>query len=464
MATPLHTSASLTAMCTDPSDIVRAWSRSRLLLQEPKQVRFLPEDQGVLIAAHLDSEGLHDVLTAGLESGDAGSIVSAAAGFAHLATAGALPDGDSALVKAARKAVDTTPEAVRPIALGLAYLNRLDAHTVKLATKDTDELEDIPLSVVVLLSYAATMGRVDAAATDVATSLKGPLADDPELLDAILAMLFVPVLPYDLEGEPLKSIENAVITGAAMTGAAPESIPMGKGNQRRAAQNAVRTLLEGIDHNAAAFLRAIAAADLLPKDALPYVAAASWLAHHEAQDPLTSAMEDIALGDALMLTEARRMVGAAHREEVMDAVGDDPSTERLALALALARNGDDEVIACAIDAIARDAMEGILVDEYAFLAAVAYAPDLVATWIQDEHLRPLGLGAAEWFPTEEVLAALLALPIPADTELRAAYAWALAGMGDRAAMDRLNALAMVDDDEEISAALEEAQALLDGAA
>jgi hypothetical protein len=91
----------------------------------------------------------------------------------------------------------------------------------------------------------------------------------------------------------------------------------------------------------------------------------------------------------------------------------------------------------------------------------ASVPDQVPVLLQspDPKDRVLGVVVAEWVPTAEVLAALLAMPVPARPDVRKQYAWALAAMADAAVIPHLEALRKTDA-ELIADPLRLAEALL----
>jgi hypothetical protein len=69
--------------------------------------------------------------------------------------------------------------------------------------------------------------------------------------------------------------------------------------------------------------------------------------------------------------------------------------------------------------------------------AASRAPDRVAELLAKRETRILGRYVARWVPTEAVRDALLALPLPGDSETLRDHARALAGLGVAEALPTL---------------------------
>jgi hypothetical protein len=94
--------------------------------------------------------------------------------------------------------------------------------------------------------------------------------------------------------------------------------------------------------------------------------------------------------------------------------------------------------------------------------AMAQVPDRVAGFLGERASRDLGLLHARYANTEEVLGALLELPVPAEPAPRLLYAWALCDQADRAALGPLRALAATWPQEEALAEVSDRAAALVG--
>jgi HEAT repeat protein len=88
------------------------------------------------------------------------------------------------------------------------------------------------------------------------------------------------------------------------------------------------------------------------------------------------------------------------------------------------------------------------------------APDRVAQLLADSSTRTVALLFARLAATEEVLAALLDMPVPGDGDVRELYVQALAEMGDPAALAALDPIRQTDGSAAVRDAWATANAIL----
>jgi hypothetical protein len=298
---------------------------------------------------------------------------------------------------------------------------------------------------------ADAQGVVDEAAREVAQDLRSRTATHPHLLWPALMAFGVPVGHLTVG---FKDPEDAVELGAALAHARPPEMRWPSGSTRRRQAYAIHTLLDGLPGPAAALLREMSRAGDLPPDwgTIPSGAAA-WIRaaseSHGHGNPLHDVLFHSKAGDAATLSAARRSVGPALRDILRDGMNRHPDFPTALLSLEFVRRFSDDALAESVLRYHRGQIDASV--SVAAVAAVAawHRPDSVPPLLADagDHRHQvLGLLAAEWAPTTEVLQALLAMPVPDEAPLRLQYARALAAMGDPAVVDPLAALTRADPD------------------
>jgi len=385
-----------------------------------------------LVPALIDALGAHDPCPEGL-----------AASAATLGTFGGFPEGRSELVTALRGALRADgSEADLWIAYALASLDEADTE-VLIAADRVDGPDRIWLLPSIVLTAAAKAGALAETAREVAKALLA--ARESRVLYAVLGALGVPTGP---DVSRAGDVRSAAASGAAAAGAEPPPLESRKGSRKRRIQGAVRDLLAGVEGPAAALLRALHERDVEPRWGLMPVAVAAWLATFRETDPIGDVLHHLGGADPDRLSRARASVTAGHRAEILDVVsrGTDPTAG--VIAMPLVNRGDSELAEKVVEVLLGSAGTDVRADALAS-AAAWYCADRIPELLGDRGTRDLGLLMAEWTPTEEVLRALLELPVPADRDPRIQYAQSLAAMGDPAVIPLLTALLAADESEDL---------------
>jgi len=454
VATPLHDVEALVSLAEGPPTPTQAWAVSRLAIVAPERFHFFPTTDDtldevfaagppLLVPALVEALGTQDPCPTSL-----------AASSASLGTFGGLPEDRSALVAALRGALrEDGSEADLWLAHALASNGEADTR-VLLAANRVEGPDRTWLMPSIVLSAAAPTGALSEAAREVADALLG--AQDPRVLYAVLAALGVPTGP---DVSATADVRSAAALGAAAANAEPPHLKSRKGSRNRRIQGAVRDLLEGVEGPAAALLRALYEERADPRWGLMPVAVAAWLAAFRETDPIDDVLHHLGGADPNRLSRARASITSAHQPAILKALstGADPTAG--VIAMPLVNQGDAELAEAVVNVLLGSARTDVRADVLAS-AAAWYCADRIPELLGDRATRDLGLLMAEWTPTEEVLRALMELPVPADRDPRIQYAQSLAAMGDAAAIPLLTALLGADESEDLVGARVLAESIL----
>ncbi len=440
MSTPLHAPDVLTELASGPAGFARDWANTRLAVRDPAQVMALPDDDydtALVMAA--GAPGAIDVVRQGLQG--PATTLRAALQCEQLTAMGLLPEAPEGWPEAARDAIqrDGSPRDLY-LAQLLAELGALDGDSLAAASSVTGPEAEMALPALVLRFAAQQRGDASATLDPTAHAVAQQLAArsiHPVGVRNVLALLGVPHLVVgDLEDE------GAVVTAVAeRMGADAPPHPRAHGAPRRRAQKVVRHLLDGVDGVVAAMIRAASGAGI--GEARGLVAAATWARLRAATDPVEGALLELAGEDRRILSAARRAILDRDEEAVEKALRASVIDPRLELCPPVllvvdwtTRRGADRWLEPMLDRFVRDPD----IDVRAGLATTllfARSPDRVAQLLGDRGTRSAGLLFARLAPTEEVLAALLELPVPGGGDQLELYAHALAEMADPAVLPPL---------------------------
>ncbi len=438
MSTPLHAPDVLIDMASGPPGAARDWANTLLAVSDPASVRALPDDtydsalvmaSGAPAAAASVREGLEGAATT-----DA-----AALRCEQLTAMGLLPASVEGWAEATKEAIrgDGAPRDLY-LAQLLAELGALDAGSLSAASQVGGAEAEMALPALVV-RFAAGQGSDDPASLDpTAGAVAKQLASrsiSPVGVRNVLALLGVPHL---LVGDLTE--EAAVVEAVAeRMGKPAPSHGRPKGAPRRRAQKVVRQLLDGVPGTAAAMIRAASEVEI--GEARGLVAAATWARLREEVDPLRAVTHELAGEDRRLLAEARR--AAPDADGIDEAVASVVSDQRLELCppvlLVLDRAGPDGADAWLESMLSRFVRDPDIDLRTALATTLLFArsPERVASMLADRGTRSAGLLFARLVATEEVLAALLELPIPGTEDQLELYVQALSDMADPAVLPAL---------------------------
>jgi hypothetical protein len=397
----------------------------------------------LLVPTLIEALATHDPCPTGL-----------AASAAALGAFGGLPEDRSALLAALRGALrEDGAEADLWLAHAMASLGGADAGVLRAADR-VEGPDRIWLLPSIVLATADKAGALPEAAREVAAALMA--AREPGVLYAVLSALGIPTGPDVSRTEKVKT---AATLGAAAAAAEPPRLRSRKGSRKRRIQGAVQELLEGVEGPAAALLRALHEERGDARWGLMPVAVAAWLAAFTEADPIGDVLLRQGGADPDRLSRARASTTAEHRPAIVTALAQGGDTAAGVIAMPLVNEGDPELAGAVVDLLLGSAGADVRTDALAS-AAAWHCADRVPELIGDRATRDLGLLMAEWTPTEEVLRALLELPVPADRDPRIQYAQSLAAMGDPATIPVLAALLAVDESDDLDWARALAESIL----
>jgi len=440
LSTPLHAPDVLVELASGPAGFARDWANTRLAVRDPERVVALPEDD--YDAALVMAAGARGAVTAvrqGLQG--AATTLETALQCEQLTAMGLLPETQEGWPEAVREGIqgDGSPRNLY-LAQLLAELDALDGGSLGAASSVTGPEAEMALPALVL-RFAAQQGGGAAAALDpTAQAVAQQLAArsiSPVGVRNVLALLGVPHLVVgDLEDE------GAVVAAVAeRMGAKVPSHPRSHGAARRRAQKVVRHLLDGVDGVVAAMVRA--ASDASIGEARGLVAAATWARLRAATDPVQAALHEMAAEDRRILSAARRGIHSHDEGAVENALRASVVDPRLELCPSVllvvdwtTQRDAEPWLEPMLERFVRDPD----IDVRAGLATTllfARSPVRVAQLLGDRGTRSAGLLFARLAPTEEVLSALLELPMPGGADQLELYAHALAEMADPAALPAL---------------------------
>lgn len=457
MARPLHDPAVLHALSEGEPCPARDWAYARLALHEPEAFHTLPDDElAADVCMAVAPPGLCPALERALSRGPCSPQLASA--VATLGSYGALPLEPDALADAVRAAMsgDGVPADLW-LAVALRSLDRLTAADLAAAARVASPDRSWALPTLVL-AVAEQAGRTEEAAAEVAGQLGADLSRDPAALFGLLGALGTPTFPIAPRAEPA----DAAAFGAEQVQGTIDVEVRARGSRRRRLQQWVLALLEGVAGPAPAVLRALSRADALHHAA--FVASAAWLraaAEAPPADELSWVLDRWGGHDDARLSAARRALTPEASPRVTAALDRAlPGDPVVALVPPLLRaQSGAELAAGAIALYARAPVAELRPETVACVAAALH-PDTVPPLLSDAHTRSAALVLARWTQTEEVLSALLSLPLPARPEDRISLAWALAAAGDAAAIGPLQQVAQADEPDVHAGALALAGSLL----
>lgn len=454
MATPLHDVDALVSLARGPAGAAQSWAASRLAVLAPAEFREFPtgEDTFDEVFAAAPPALIPALIAALPETGPC--PVGLAASAAALGAYGGFPEERSELVAALRGAMrHDGSEADLWLAYGLCSLGDPTAEDLEAAgrVQGPDRLWLLPALV---LRMAERSDRLEEAAAEVARAVLSQSAE-PHVLPAILAVLGAPTGP-DLSD--VKDPVEAAKRGAEAAGGKAPYLPARKGSRGRHLQSLVLSLLDGVPGAPAALLRALYRDRAEERFGLWPIAVAAWLRTYEPGDPVQDVLHKTGGADPERLSAARRAVGPDHRDEILETLREQGGSAVGVLAMPLVA-GDPELAIAVCDLLQGETGKDVRVDALA-CASAWHCADHVPDLLRERTTRDLGLLLAEWTPTEEVLAALLELPVPADRAPRVQYAWCLASMGDAAAVPLLAELLETDESDDLAGPRARAEAIL----
>ncbi|MBT3217546.1 MAG: hypothetical protein HN348_00510 [Proteobacteria bacterium] len=428
MATFLHHQDIWTTFAEGEAGPAKDWASARLAIYAPNQPFSFPTDPSLhdpLVAAGPPS--LFPALINALQA----PTLELAATSAALGLYGMLPADPVPLTTALRQAMTGDDHEQNAwLALAIMHLDALQAQDLAAAAKATgpDILWQLPSLV---LHQANSTANLDEAAIAVANSLPRNQSWDESPLASILNLLGVPTLPSGPD-DPTEALE----LGATMAqGVAP---PLkARGSRKRRSQKLVMALCERRDSPAAVLLRAVY--DKEPQATLGTapICAAAWLHCFKPKNPLDDILTRTAGNNLECLSEARRHAKEEDTAKIAAAFAEHRLPASIGVVALPVLTQD---LAHLVIQTANFGQSANIRAEALAINAAARFPDLVPPMLADQNTRGLGLVLAEWVPTEEVLLALMTLPIPPDSEDRVQYARALAAIGDRAAEPALEAV------------------------
>ncbi len=448
MATWLHDVDVYVSLAEGEAGPARDWAQTRLALYAPERFTAFPDDAR-----------LHDVVFAAAPPNVSAALIAAlgrrplSEGIASAASAvgvyGLAPEDPATLCAAMTAALrDDGSEGDLWLAYGLSNLGRADGRALAAAAKVDAETYDWVLPVV-LIRVADAMGAADEAAKEIVAQM---FADKrPMRLLALLAAMGIPLPTHVWR---TKEPEEAARFGAALAHHGPFPLKTMHGSARRRLQAVVKSLLTNVTGPAAALVRQALAHEPAPEWGMLPAAVAAWLRarspvaheghdhdHDHSSDPVHDVLFHAAGGDTTRMTEARRRA-ADNVALLLEALAEGSDSNGLVLAVAALRATQDLRLAEPIlRAHGGDPDRDLRTAACACVAA-ASVPDLIPALLAspDAHKRNLGLIVGEFVPTQEVLAALLEVAVPADPAMRRQYLQTLAAMGDNSVVPLLEAV------------------------
>jgi hypothetical protein len=449
MATWLHDSEIFAALAAEGPGLARDWATTRLALFAPDRYTTFPDDSrchDVLMAAGPERlvQSLIDALGRGPVQA---AVANAAAGVGQY---GLIPEDPSPLAKAMAAALrNDGDDADLWLAYGLSVLGKADRAALAAAARarGSDVRWVLPI---VLLRVAESAGALDEAAAQVARQLEASNGNDPQRVLGILAAMGVPL---DAFARRMDDVDQAIRVGAAMAHQPPSSRKLPQGGQRRRHQAAVGVLLEGVPGPTAALLRAVYRYDPHPSWHLWLLAIASWVearsrGAEQHGDWLHDVLHHGAATDPFVLSKARRDIRYTDKGALIDAMNHRPDLAAGVLVAEIVGQTHDAPLADSLLALHGGDPDADVRSLALACFGATNVPDRVPALLQspDPADRLLGLVVAEWVPSAEVLAALLAMPIPVRADVRKQLAWSLAAMADAATIPHLEALKKQDGD------------------
>ncbi|MCA9492663.1 MAG: hypothetical protein KC621_22170 [Myxococcales bacterium] len=458
MATELHDIEALEALAEGggpPAD----WANVRLALRAPDRARGLPtEAWDAALCLYVGARGSVDGVLEGL--GRSRREVAAAAESAEAMVAfGLLPEEPGPWVDAAKSALrGDGRDADVLLASLLADLGALDQDVLGAAVRaGSDGLWFLLPRLVLGFAESREPARLDEVAAEVAAPLAAEELRRPGIIGLSLARMGVPVIACEIPDADL-----AVAAGERVARHSAPSLAPTRGSARRRARRLVADLLRDVTGPAAALMRALARIEDGP-DPYELLAAAAWLAARPSTEPLHAVLRHGAGEDARLLAQARRAMTAEHLPDLLLALEGYDLRQVPAVALSGPWLGSDTGLLDAVTALAFESRGADRRADIAGCAVMARRPEMVAEMLADRGSRDSGLMYARYASTEEVLGALLELLVPAEPASRRLYAWALCDQADRAAFDRLEAVAAsFPDDEGLAPIVARGRALLGG--
>ena len=424
--TPLHADDVLVSLAEGPPGLGQRWALTRLSCRHPtRPIGCLPAEEMEVFAA-LAQPDLVDQVIAGL-SGDLGPHVVQWCGLVSFF--GLMPQAPGAFIEALKAAVERVDDdRLLGLVLVLAQLGHADPGMLRRAAAVEDPGARWMLPIIVL-AVADTVGAVDEAAREVAASI------DEDGLAMTLGGLGVPAVdPAGWWANPV----DAAAGGAMLAGAMPPRRAI-RGSLKRRTQRWIRDLCGGVDGPSAALLRAWAARDL-PEVPLWPVASAAWLQGFKALDPLEDVLRRGGGAAPMRLAAARQSVTLLDVDAVLDLL--EQNSDSVGSVLGAALLPDPRVAASCVHAFLRGDSDprrrGVA------QSAAWSCGDLIPPLLRDARTRSDGLILAAYTPSEEVLEALLTMPVSAEPLDRLLYGRALACMGDQAILPRMQGLCALD--------------------
>jgi len=440
MSTPLHSTDELVALAEGAPGPARDWASARLALLAPDRYSTFPIGESVpdvVVAA--GPPGLVPSVIEVLETGEPPPSISAATSM--LGTYGTLPEHTDALVNALHLGLrGDGSESDLWLVHTLAQLGRATKHELSFAARYDGPLRPLLLPAIVL-RVSEQSGDLDLVAPAIAAEVRRQSEADPALLTAVLSALGSPSGSAEL---PVKDPYEAAQAGATVAGKVLPDIAVPRGSRRRRTQRWVVELLDGVPGASAALLRESFRSDPHPAWGASFVAVAAWLRSFTPGDPIDDVLARFGGADPAIVTAARRAVGPEHRNALLEQLRRRADPALGIVALPLLAHGDEELAATMVGLIVDHRVLDIRAEAVASVAAW-HCADRIPALLHDKMSRDLGLLVAEWVPTEEVLVALLEMPIPADPDARTQHARCLAAMGDQATLPILDVIARADE-------------------
>lgn len=430
MATFLHELSALESLALGPSGPACDWANTRLALRDPARVKHLPED----------AASAYWVITSGAAAAQgelpariiqrhprAANDLSVASAMGLLPVAA--PEPWIAALRACWREGD---EMLRVVAAEvLADLGVFEEELIVSLSK-SDSFEQQLSASALLLRWMAHRGEpTDALAAQIAQGILAMEEKDPGCVQDVLTRLGLPSLVMDET-----SLYSAVAFGETLAGVERTGDNPSRGSLRSSALRFARSALAGSTHPGDQLLLALFERQI-PNPA-SWVAVASWARHRsDPANPVQAVLRG-AGEDRHLLSRARLSLTDGDRDAVLQGMAGAGllSNPVLALLPALRLTERDDLASVAYEVTERLALEDHRARVvFPFAIDVDGLPDDIASGL------PFALTRAVFVPTEEVLSALLVLPIPDDIEDLQSLAHALTEQADPAALARLRDLA-----------------------
>jgi len=463
VSTPLHDLDVLRSLAEGPAGVGRDWANLGLAVRAPEAVHDLPADPyDAALTMAAGAPVAADHVRAGLRGHETTDLTAVLA--EQLSAFGLAPVGDPSWAAPLREAVRGDGE-VRDLYLAqlLADIGHLDGDTLAAASRvnHDDALLALPALVV---RFATERGSgAEAAAAVVDELVDEPVVAQPHFAANLLALVGVPHLHVHGDDEAARAAEVAQLMGADVPTVSA------RGAARRRAQKWVRQLTADRDEPAAHLLGALAARELGSPQT--WQAAAVWL---HCRDPELGAADAVlrqhAGEERSLLAAARRAIrgGEVDVSEAESATRAALRAHALELCPASLFVADLAPLegASAVwldDVLARYQRSPGVDMRHDLITTLQFGrhPERVAQLLTDRATRGAALLFARLTPTEEVLEALLQMPVPGEENERVLYAQALAEMGSPAVAQALSSLRdQPDRTGEVAAACARAEAIL----